>query len=460
MKLRHSITWVALFTSCVAGCANRAKHSIDLYESGDYAASARAADEGLSEHPDDDSLWGMRVRAALALGDGDAVAKAYASYTKQRGDDDKPLLRDLAVATIAQALGSPSVRLKIAAIDAVAELELMSLADDVAKKLEDQDDRVVASAAIAVLRGYAQAPEAAAMMLKSEKPEARRIAVDGIGRKIGKLALADLEHAADDQDARVRATALRWLGQLKDADAVAVCTKRLGDRDENVRAAAGLALARIGLGNLPELGKKALGDRALAVRLAGIELYAAGHRDDLLAPLADDKDPLVALAAALAMKPARTDLAGKAVERAVAAEEPTTRAGAANYLIAALGKPGALPVAQKLAADPDVSVRLSAARVLARAGDKDGATAVFVAALATDHAVQAAADLAALGDARGLDELAKLVHDPARTPEARADAAAAHRTAHHVTAGLVAALADPSGAVRVEAAATLAALAK
>ena len=47
-----------------------------------------------------------------------------------------------------------------------------------------------------------------------------------------------------------------------------------------------------------------------------------------------------------------------------------------------------------------------------------------------------------------------------RTPEQRAAAAAAHHSAHAVTPGLVAALADSSGVVRVEAAAALVMLAK
>src|SRR5690349_15883952 len=115
----HSMRWS--FLLILAACANHAKPAIDAYERGDYAASARAADEGLASHPDDDGLWGMRVRAALALGDAEGIAKAYAQYKQHRGDDDKALLRDLAVATIEQALGSPSARLKIAAIDAVAD---------------------------------------------------------------------------------------------------------------------------------------------------------------------------------------------------------------------------------------------------------------------------------------------------------------------------------------------------
>jgi HEAT repeat protein len=442
-------------------CANRAKRSLSLYESGDYAGSMRAADEGLAGHPDDDDLWAMKVRAALALGDADAIAKAYAGYLDARGDDDKALLRDLSTATIAQALASPSVRLKIDAIDAIAELEIHSLADQVAERMGDDDDRVAAAASIAVLKGFPQAPAVADDMTRSENAEARRIAIDGIGKKVGKLALADLEKAATDRDPRVRGVAVRWLGQLKDKDAVEILAKRMRDPDEGVRAAAATALARIGIGNLDAFAKQALADHKLSVRLAGVELLAAAHRDDQLVALAGDADPMVALQAAIAVKSSHPELAAKAVERAATAEDWTTRAGAANYLVTALGKATALGVAKRMTADAEIGVRLAAARVLLHAGDKATATPIFTAALTdANHGVQAAADLASIGDPAGTKALSDVVRDPTKSPEQRAAAVLAHRSAHRVTPGLVAALADASGIVRVQAAAVLGALAK
>jgi HEAT repeat protein len=442
-------------------CATRAKRSISLYESGDYAGSMRAADEGLAGHPGDDDLWAMKVRAALALGDANAVAKAYAGYMHARGSDDKELLRDLSTATIGQALASPSVRLKIEAINAIAELEIHSLADQVGERMGDDDDRVAAAASIAVLKGFPQAPAVADDMTRSENAEARRIAIDGIGRKVGKLALADIEKAASDRDARVRRVAIRWLGQLKDKDAVEILAKRMRDPDEGVRAAAATALSRIGIGNLEAFARQALADRALSVRLAGIDLLSAAHRDDALVTLVDDKDPMVALQAAIAVKSKHPELAAKAVDRAATAEEWTTRAAAANYAVAAVGKTSALGVAKRLTADTEIGVRLAAARVLLHTGDKTAAVAIFTAALANpDHGMQAAADLASIGDVAGTKALSDFARDATKTPEQRAAAVMAHRSAHRVTPGLVAALADTSGVVRIEAAAVLGALAK
>lgn len=442
------------------GCANHAKQSIALYEHGDYAGAARAADEGLASHPDDDALWGMRVRAALAQGDAAGVAKAYASARSHRRGDDVGLLRDLAIATLGQAIASPSVKLKVAAIEAIEAAQIQDLAEEVGEHLGDNDDQVAAAAAIAVLRGFPQAPQVAEDLLRSEDPEARRIIIDGLGRKIGKLALADLEKAANDPDVRVRRVAIRWLGQLADADAVEILTRRLRDPDETVRAASARALARIGRGNLEPLGTRALEDRQLAVRLAGIELLVAAKRTDSLGVIAEsDRDPMVAAEAAIALK--RVDLAAKALDRAAHADTWTIRAGAANVAVRALGTEGGRAFALRLLADKEPAVRLAAARVLAHAGDRATAAPVFAEALANPElALQAAADLADQGDARGTAALDAAVRDLTRGADRRAAAAAAHRGAHVVTPGLVAALADPSAIVRVEAAAAIVTIAK
>jgi HEAT repeat protein len=455
------IALALLVLGSLVSCANRAKRSIDLYESGDYAGAARAADEGLASHPGDDNLWAMKVRASLALGDADAVASAYDRYAAQRGNDDKPLLRELATVTLAQALASPSVKMKVAAIEAIERIEIHALTDQVAELMGDDDDRVAAAAAVAVLRGMPGAPQVAHELMRSEDAEARRIAVDGVGRKVGKLASADLVKAADDPDPRVRRVAIRWLGMNADPAAQDVLARRLRDSDDSVRAAAASALARIGAGDLRGFAKHALDDRSLAVRMAAIELLAAAKADADLVALTDDADAMVALQAAIAVKITRPELAEKAIVRASAAAEWTTRAGAANLLVSALGREAARPHAAKLAADPELGVRLAAARVLAQLDDRDGAKRIFSSAL-TDahHGVQAAADLAALGDKAGMQALSQAVRDASRTPEQRTAAASAHRLARRVTGGLVAALADVNGLVRVEAAAALGTLAK
>lgn len=355
------------------GCASRAGRSLALYEAGDYAGAARAADDGLEKHPGDDDLWRMRIRAALALGDAAGVATSYASHQAQRDGDDRELLRELAIATVRQALASPSARLQILAIQAIEAAELHAYADEVADRMGDDNDRVAAAAAVAVLRGYPHAPQVAGDMLRSEDPEARRIAVEGIGKKVGELAAADLQRAATDLDPRVRGAAIRWLGQLKIEEAAPVLLRRMRDPDPGVRAAAATALARIGTGDLAALGTQALNDRALAVRLAGIELLAAAGQTQQLTTVAErDPDPLVAAEAAIAAR--RPELAIGALDRAATDPRPAIRAGAANLALRAAGKERALPLVQRLAQDPEPSVKLAAALAIATAPSRSSRT--------------------------------------------------------------------------------------
>ncbi len=459
LSLSRSLS-LAVSLALGAGCAGHARPSIALYEKGDYAGAARAAEEGLARHPDEDALWGMRIRAALALGDGPAIATAYRAYVERRHEDDDELLRDVAVATLRQALASPSARLQIVAIGAIQDAELHGLADDVAERMGADDDRVAAAAAVAVLRGYPQAPQVASDMLRSEDPEARRIAVEGIARKIGDQAADDLQRAAIDTDARVRRIAIRWLGELKVRAAVPVLTRRLRDPDEAVRATTVTALGRLGQGDLAQVATVALADRALAVRLAGLALLVELKQTAALTRLAEaDPEPLVAAEAALAV--ARPELAARALAAALASEQWTHRAGAANLARRVLGPVQAFELARRLAEDPEVGVRLAAARVLAAGGDRAAAWTMFAHALTSpDHALQAATELAIQGDPRGLAALDAAVVDAAHPAEDRAAAVAAHRSARRITPGLVAALADPSGLVRAEAAAVLVVLAR
>ena len=448
-----------LFTFAISACGH-ARTSVSLYESGDYAGAARAADQGLAQHPNDEGLWQMRVRAALAQGDSAGIATAYAAYVSSRGEDDKELVRELAIATLEAGLESPSAKMKIVSIQAIEAAELQDLADSVAQKMEDKDDRVVAAAAIAILRGgYPQAPDVVDQLLASENPEARAIVIEGLGKKVGALAADDLQRAATDPDPRVRRIAIRWLGQIKDTNAVALLTRRMRDPDEAVRAASATALARIGIGNLEALGTQALKDRALAVRLAGIDLLAAAKRTDRLVQVAEsDADPMVAAEAALEAK--RSDLAMAALQKAARAELWTMRAGAANLAIRAFGKDGAPRFLRELAADKELAVRLAAARALLHAGDRTTAMAIFTEALATpEQMLAAASDLAGIGDPRGVSALDSAAR-AGKDANGRSAAVAAHRGARTITGGLVGALADQSGLVRVEAAAVLVALAK
>lgn len=452
----------------LASCTSAAtKQSVRLYEGGDYRGAAAAADGGIASDQGDEGAWRMRVRAALALGDAAGVAGTYQRYRAARGGDDGALALELAEATLRQGLTSPSVALRIASIRAVEESELAGLADAVAQRMADPDDRVVATAAAAVLRGYADAGEALDDMMHSEDPEARRIAIDGLGRKMAKHAVSELAAAVGDGQPGVRRAALHHLAALRDGDLAALFLQHISDPDEGVRAEAVEALVELAKGKKARDAAttalaKAQKDPSLPVRVSAVSLAAALGERAVLSSLLGDGDVTVALAAAAALRSDGASLAPLFDRALGASADWTSKVAALNRASALLGAAAAQARAKVAAQDGELAVRLAAARVLAHSGAKADALAVLAPAISgelTARTLEAAVDLIHLGDARG-DETLEHATSQAPSAELRAKAAAAHRLARKMSPALFAALADPSGAVRVEAAATLAALAR
>lgn len=467
-------SWLVL-GSCLglAACTSAAtKQSVRLYEGGDYQGAAVAADRGIAADRDDDGAWRMRVRAALALGDTAGVAETYARYREARGGhDDAELALELAQVTIGQGLTSPSVALRIAAILAVEDSELAALADAVAQRMTDRDDRVVAAAAAAVLRGYPDAANALDDMLHSEEPEARRLAIDGLGRKLAKHAVAELTAAAGDPDGSVRRTALGHLAALRDAELATLFQRHLGDADEGARAESVAALAALARGKKAQATAAAAlpaaqRDPAVGVRLGAVALAQAVEDRGALTAMLGDADPSVAIAAAAALG-SDVGVLAPLFDRAQAAEAWPTRVAAQNQLVARLGAAAAQQRARAALQDAELAVRLAAARVLGHTGARAEALAIFASviepaaaspAAAPERVIEAAVDLIHLGDARGEVALSNALLRGG-TAEVRGRAAAAHRLARKLTPALLAALTDASGAVRLEAATALAALA-
>ncbi|HVK78108.1 MAG TPA: HEAT repeat domain-containing protein [Kofleriaceae bacterium] len=458
-RLRSStpVALVALALACLLACgpSAAAKRAQSLLDRGDYEGAARVADDELVKAPGDAHLQRIRIRAALGLGDAAGAVARYRAWREARGGvEDLAALRTMALTTMWQGLTSPSAQVQVQAIKAIERHEIEDFAHDVAERMGDDDDVVVAAAAIAILRAFPQAPDVATEMLKSHDAQARAIAVEGIGRKVGKPALEDLRFAAVDRDPRVRAVAAAALGAIADPADTGRLTELVTDASAEVRAASIRALARGKRGDLGELATRALADEALGVRLAAVDLLTASRGKAAARALLGHQDPMVAAYAARALGDHAA--AAPVLDRALADGDPSVRSGAVNLLGAALGDDGARPRATRAGQDPDPSVRVAAARVLAYLGDKPAAIAVYADVLGgtDEHArIGAAAELAHLGDARGVAALEQLAGSA--DAGVRRRVVTAHLAARVITPGLWTALADDQAATRIDAAATL-----
>jgi HEAT repeat protein len=450
--MRSLVLGLLLLTAC--GPSAGVKRAQTLLDNGDYRGAATAADEELGKSPRDAQLTRIRIRAALGMGDAkDAVAR-YRAWRSGRTEEDLAALRTMALTTLWQGLTSPSAQVQVQAIQAIERLEIEDFAHDVGAQMGDDDDVVAAAASIAILRAFPQAPDVATEMLKSDDPEARAIAVEGIGRKVGKHAAEDLRFAAVDADPRVRAAAAMAIAAIEDPADTERLSELATDKSADVRAVALRALARGKRGDLGTLAEKSLSDASLGVRLAAVDLLVASRGRPAARSLLEHPDAMVAAYAARALRDPEAGAA--AVDRALADADWTIRAGAVNLVEVALGKDAARARAEKAAGDAEFGVQIAAARLLAYLGDKPRAITIYAAALSGGDAsvrVSAAAELAHLGDSRGPAGLEQLSADP--DPGVRRQVITAHRAARVITPGLWGALADDDAGNRIEAAAAL-----
>jgi HEAT repeat protein len=363
----------------------------------------------------------------------------------------------MAKTTLWQGLRAQATAIQTASIQAIERLELEELAPDVADLVADDDDRVAAAAASALLTAHPQAPEVLVDLLRSGDPEARAMAVDGIGRKAREHARADLVPMLADPDPRVRRAAIGAVaGFAEGEDLDRLATMAASDRDGSVRSRALRALATRSPGGRIELARRAAKDEFLGARLAAVELLARDGSGPALAVLAeliagDDLPVALAAAAAALRSGAPPDAASKLFVRALTEKDWTARAAALNSAAAA-PRQLALRLGGRALVDAHAEVRMAAARLLLRLGTSTQARRQLESALAsTDPSIRidAAIDLLRLGDERGSTALAELARSPLL--EVRRAAVGAHASARRLTPGLVAALADPDPTLRIHA---------
>jgi HEAT repeat protein len=340
----------------------------------------------------------------------------------------------------------------------VERFEIEALAMDVGDLVGDPHHVVAAAAAVALLNSHPQAPQIAGDLLESDMPRARAIAVEGIARKVGRLARDDLIVLAEDPYPEVRTALVAALATLGGSDDHALlATFAREDADQGVRSRAVRALRprarELGL----DLLRGALADPFLGVRLGAVELLAARDDDDaraLLSEAAAGADLRLAFAAAAALARAGGEAPADLFERGLADPDWGIRAAALNSLARATPREEALRLAGGAIVDPRVEVRLAAARVLLSLGQRDRARDEFAAALAAEHPppirLSAVTALLRLEDERGVAALDAL----GRAPDAavRESAARAHLQAGRPTDSLILALADESAGVRIVAA--------
>ena len=418
------ISWALIMGAC-ASVPPEVKNARTLLARGDYQDAERAAMEAQRKYPDHPELWRVRIESAHRQGQARRATELYRTWHSKRGAHDSKLLARLALTTLWQGLRVPSTQIRVDTILAIERLEVEKLANDVDALMTSDSDIVAAAAATALLRGRPGAPRIATQILVSEDPQARAIAVAGIGRKIGERARVDLRFSLRDGDPRVRIAgieAIAPMGHPDDTDRLIALAASDPDTDVRARALASLTSARTGA---RAVGVRALQDPALSVRVAAVGLLKR----------LDDRESLERIA--------RTSADATAVHALAALGDPT-RPAAAQVVSRAFAQPDlADDWAQRAALAEAVGRVLPRADAIARlrvlCGDPDGRVRVAAALALTE-----------LDASQGVDVLSAACTDQAA--ETRSAAIAAHKRLRVYSAGLISALADDSALIRVQAA--------
>ena len=419
---------LALFV-CSACAPPAARQARGLMAQGDPVGAEAAADQGLARDPGHEELWRLKIEAALAGGDAARAIGLYETWQQGRGTHDRALLGRLARLTLAQGLRVPSAQVRAAAVQAIERQEIISLARAVAGRIDDEDDLGAAAASVALLRSQPGAARVAAQLLRSEDPAARALVITGTARKLGAATRDSVRAALGDGDLRVRRAAVRALAPMAtDQDLQRLAVMAGADPEARVRTAALQALGRLpGRQSVPiaviepalAAARQALArpDQApLGERLAAVALLARQGDAAALQGLAATADPVLAVAAAAALRDRTPSLLAEAIARGLTDPTPAVRQ-AVLEAVRTLPATDAAHLAGVHASDQSWGVRLAAARVLLYLGEigdaalRRQATPIFAAALTEAPEklrVQAAIDLARMGEPRGIAALTEL----------------------------------------------------
>jgi HEAT repeat protein len=384
----------------MSGCGRgtpEAREAEALLRQGEYESAAAAIERGLQRHPRDATLWRLSIRAAMGR-DAAAAVATYERWHQVAGAHDRVALRRMALTTLWQALRVPSADVQMRAIQAVERHEVEALANDVAARVADETDVVAAAAAVALLRSDPGAPAVAAQLLRSDVPRARAIVVEGMGRKLVEapvraLALRDLRPLLGDPAAEVRAAAALAVARMGDAAArEQMLALAQGDPAAEVRAAALRAMVARPRGTRPtaafilDTARRALQDQDAEVRAAAVAAVAAlagGDGEQVAVAAADDVAGAVRVAAGRAFVDLGQRERGMAILRRELGDEDAAAQAAAAVILAGEGDAEGQSALSRLAADSDATVREAA---LAGHGEAALLSDALVAGLADDRA--------------------------------------------------------------------------
>ena len=423
--------WEAgLPASAPAGASSVPKEIQTSYERKDYH---KTLDEIAKLGPDRSAVPDIRrlkIRSLLKLDNPKDALDEYDKLEAALGQDDFPLLREVARGFIVVMLKDMREQMRGAAYTALKEIE----SDDVVPFFEDG--------------------------LSDGSGPVRALAVEGLGRSEKGRRTAKLRTALDDQAGLVKARVVKVLGRSGDPAVLPLVEAAAKDELNTVRIAAYAALIRLGHKEAWEQLRQAADvpnpeDRAEAIRVMADldDQRGAAVMTDLLGY----KQPSVRGAAVRGLgRLGRTEARGK-IEQLLQDPVPGVRESAATSL-ADLGGTESVPALTQLLKDGTYTVRASAIGALLQLNQPFETVASAVRSLSQQNDTGARAAAAhALGKATkanaagAMSLLSTLLADPLPSPKIVALRSLGHIGGQETLPALKEALHDQNEAIRATA---------
>ncbi len=247
----------------------------------------------LEEHDDRDDIINALVRVASEEESKAVVAAAIDALDQQGQDALEKLLTTMADVDIdddaadwvkakafVQALDAGVPELRMAAANALGELEESDAVPKLTDRFNDSDPRVRARAARACGNiGDPRATDPLEGLLSDQYAGVRREAAEALGRIGNRQALQALLDLYDDEDERVRRVAVSAFGNFENDRPVDALVTALGDSSSAVRRTAVFSLIQL-LSNVPT-------QKSHQIRETVVEQMSATDDDTVVEPLVE-----------------------------------------------------------------------------------------------------------------------------------------------------------------------------
>jgi HEAT repeat protein len=301
----------------------------NAYVSGQIDVAVKTADALLQRRPWDHAAAMLRIHA-LSKAVPDRGLDAYEQWLKRSRVEDAGMLEPVAIAVLQQIVAGARADLRTRALRALAQSRVAGAREALAADKTGEQAQIDTDVT-AARGGDAEAVQRLNARASAGGSAALAEAFAGLGVSAGEPGLLLL---AKSQNPQTRAAAVEGLGGIKSDAARTAATAARRDSDPVVRTSATIALARMG-------DQTALADvdRMLNSNVPDVQVTAArawegrpGPWVAVLRPLLDNPDGLTRLEAARAIAPVDPDAARRVFNTALGDTNPVIRYESAKAL--------------------------------------------------------------------------------------------------------------------------------